>query len=46
MNGPILFRFGLPWYGFHKDDILRKPVPRRPDRRSYASHKRQKGGVR
>jgi len=30
----------------HKDDILRKPVPRWPDRRSYASHKRQKGGKR
>ena len=30
----------------HKDDIRHKPVPRWPDRRSYASHKRKKGGVR
>jgi len=35
----------IPQQG-HKDDILRKPVPRWPDRRSYASHKRQNGGKR
>ena len=46
MNGPILFRLGVPWHGFHKDDIRKKPVPRWPDRRSYASHKRKKGGAR
>ena len=48
MNNRILFRLGVPWHGFHKDDILRKLVlvPRWPDRRSYASHKRKKVGAR
>jgi hypothetical protein len=30
----------------YNDDIRNKPVPRWPDRRSYASHKRKKGGAR
>jgi len=53
MNRPFTVR-DLPLFGSlslipkqgHRDDILRKPVPRWPDRRSYASHKRQNGGTR
>lgn len=50
MNGPFLAAAALGGYPSivkkHHDNILRKPVPRWPDRHSYASHKRQKGGKR
>ena len=29
----------------HHDDIRSKPIPRWPNRRSYASHKRKKEGT-